>query len=874
MRTITITAPGPQGIQGEAGAQGPPGVIPNTGSFATTGSNNFNGNQTITGSLIQGLEGNIATGENSHAEGSITKAIGNYSHAEGDYTQAKGDYSHAEGQETIASGSYSHAEGYQTIALANHQHVQGQWNAASSVPAAFIVGNGTDGNNRSNLIHAAGNEVQITGSLTVSGATTMSSALVSGNVTVLGTASINVLQINTTINSTGSNQFGDAANDTQTLYGTVRIPTGSLTVSGSVSFGTSSAGFFWDNTNARLGIGTATPAYSISHLGTIGVASFFTQRDFGFNAFAQIATRSHYIAYTTDGNNGIAFGANGSGGNIQGFTGTVASPSAKALILQQLGGNLLIGTTTDSGFKLDVSGSTRLNGNTQITGSLDVSSTARFNNTFNLFRSDGTQMLNVSDSGAAIDFNPNNSSAPTFRVRGNATTVLLHIKASEDRIGIGTLGPDASAMLDITSTNKGFLPPRTNTTASITSPAQGLITYLTGSTNEGLYYYNSGSQPGWHKVLTNTGSQSITGSLSISGVTTFAQASSINGSGNLAIGAFSVHSSYGFATFSATTLLLTGGTFTSTTGNQVGLSFGGGFTPTSGTATYTAYSILPTISQSSAATGITRGLYVNPTLTSAANFRAIETTSGSVLFSHGASTLLFASSSGFVGVGTNTPAYTLDVNGTIRSQGQLIVVGQIQNPTIGVVDVNGVLYSGTGVSVGVNSTNAAKLLVRGSGATNATTAFRVENTNTSASLVVLDNGYVGINTGSAQYNLDVNGTVRTGVLTCGNINPSATTNVSGVTIYTGTMDVGTNNDLRLIVPTAAKGVIVSQDYSFLSSGSALLEVKSTTKGFLPPRMTNAQRTSISAPAVGLMVYCTDATEGLYIYKSTGWTFIM
>ena len=35
--------------------------------FATTGSNSFNGNQTITGSLIQGV-GNIATGENSHAE--------------------------------------------------------------------------------------------------------------------------------------------------------------------------------------------------------------------------------------------------------------------------------------------------------------------------------------------------------------------------------------------------------------------------------------------------------------------------------------------------------------------------------------------------------------------------------------------------------------------------------------------------------------------------------------------------------------------------------------------------------------------------------------------------------------------------------------
>jgi hypothetical protein len=138
-----------------------------TGSFATTGSNQFNGNQTITGSLIQGL-GNAA-GENSHAEGDSTQAIGLFSHAEGLGTIAYGGRSHAEGQDTIASGSYSHAEGYQTIALADHQHAQGQWNATSSVPAAFIVGNGIDDSNRSNLIHAAGNEVQISGSLSISG---------------------------------------------------------------------------------------------------------------------------------------------------------------------------------------------------------------------------------------------------------------------------------------------------------------------------------------------------------------------------------------------------------------------------------------------------------------------------------------------------------------------------------------------------------------------------------------------------------------------------------------------------------------------------------------------------------------------------------
>jgi hypothetical protein len=121
-------------------------------------------NQQISGSVSQGL--GIASGEYSHAEGSITKAIGDFSHAEGDNTQAVGNYSHAEGQETIASGSYSHAEGFGTIALGDRQHVTGQYNFVSPVQSAFIVGNGTDNNNRSNLIYAAGNEVQISGSVT------------------------------------------------------------------------------------------------------------------------------------------------------------------------------------------------------------------------------------------------------------------------------------------------------------------------------------------------------------------------------------------------------------------------------------------------------------------------------------------------------------------------------------------------------------------------------------------------------------------------------------------------------------------------------------------------------------------------------------
>ena len=39
--------------------------------------------------------------------------------------------------------------------------------------------------------------------------------------------------------------------------------------------------------------------------------------------------------------------------------------------------------------------------------------------------------------------------------------------------------------------------------------------------------------------------------------------------------------------------------------------------------------------------------------------------------------------------------------------------------------------------------------------------------------------------------------------------------------------------------------------------SAALEIASTTQGFLPPRMTAAQRDAISNPVEGLVIYCTD-----------------
>lgn len=52
--------------------------------------------------------------------------------------------------------------------------------------------------------------------------------------------------------------------------------------------------------------------------------------------------------------------------------------------------------------------------------------------------------------------------------------------------------------------------------------------------------------------------------------------------------------------------------------------------------------------------------------------------------------------------------------------------------------------------------------------------------------------------------------------------------------------------------------------------SAQLEIQSTEKGLLIPRMTAVQRNEISNPAEGLLVYVTDTTPGLYIFKSSTW----
>lgn len=52
--------------------------------------------------------------------------------------------------------------------------------------------------------------------------------------------------------------------------------------------------------------------------------------------------------------------------------------------------------------------------------------------------------------------------------------------------------------------------------------------------------------------------------------------------------------------------------------------------------------------------------------------------------------------------------------------------------------------------------------------------------------------------------------------------------------------------------------------------SAALQINSTDRGLLMPKMTISQREAISNPAEGLLVYQTDSTKGIYYYSGTEW----
>jgi hypothetical protein len=144
-------------------------------------------------------------------------------------------------------------------------------------------------------------------------------------------------------------------------------------------------------------------------------------------------------------------------------------------------GNVLINTTTDAGFKLDVNGATRIGA----TGSVDA--------------------LTINYSSQSLRFYNDGSANPIYLIQSSSTSKLTigytfnyyfsfdHARKSvciDSDSGASAPQANASAVLDLKATTKGFLPPRMTTTQknAIASPATGLMVYDT--TLNVITYYN------------------------------------------------------------------------------------------------------------------------------------------------------------------------------------------------------------------------------------------------------------------------------------------------------------------------------------------------------------------------------------------------
>lgn len=74
----------------------------------------------------------------------------------------------------------------------------------------------------------------------------------------------------------------------------------------------------------------------------------------------------------------------------------------------------------------------------------------------------------------------------------------------------------------------------------------------------------------------------------------------------------------------------------------------------------------------------------------------------------------------------------------------------------------------------------------------------------------------------------------------------------------------------LVINAFTQNVAITDDDSYVANGSAMLDVKSVSKGLLIPRLTTIQRTSIVSPATGLLVFDTNLSS-FYYWNGASWT---
>jgi hypothetical protein len=170
-------------------------------------------------------------------------------------------------------------------------------------------------------------------------------------------------------------------------------------------------------------------------------------------------------------------------------------------------GKILIGTTTDAGFRLDVNGSARIggsavraefdtvNGNFRFRGGngnmgVDLGYSALNSGGYIQSSNNGLilgSFLWVENGSQArfvtrnVEFNWDIHSAASWNIRDLVSANVLFRVNTNGNVLIGTTTNIATAILNLTSTTKGFLPPRMTTEQrdAIVSPATGLVLFNT-----------------------------------------------------------------------------------------------------------------------------------------------------------------------------------------------------------------------------------------------------------------------------------------------------------------------------------------------------------------------------------------------------------
>ena len=200
----------------------------------------------------------------------------------------------------------------------------------------------------------------------------------------------------------------------------------------------------------------------------------------------------------------------------------------------------------------------------------------------------------------------------------------------------------------------------------------------------------------------------------------------------------------------------------------------------------------------------------------------------------------------FTGFTTNFYVYTSTTNTRINNKLDFSVYNTFTGTTLPV----------TYFRQGGNSYSTTALL-----GTNDVQSLALE-TNASVRMTIASGGNVAINTTPSASRLELYQSGGTVFNVGGAVGNLFTVNDSNVGNLLTVQDVS-GNTIFLTTSSGQSGFNTSA-----VTQSAQVQIDSTTKGFLPPRMTGAQVEAISSPAEGLLVYATSA--GVGSVTSKGW----